>query len=119
MQISAVNSNSYQKQSFGLKIGNNVRDIVSSAFFHSRDVVNKPKIAEKTIARIERIKNMHDGYSLTTVLDGRHGEDFYRFYMTPLGMNKNCAKQIAQIPKNNSPILIIAKLEKALKKFNS
>lgn len=119
MQISAVNSNSYQKQSFGLKTGNIVNEIISTAYFHSMRAKNNPELVSKTIARIDRIKKMHDGFILTTLRDGNKDKDFYRFFLTPLGMNKNCSKQVATISSDMPSIVMLAKLEKALKKFNS
>ena len=117
MKISAVSQNNYHQQSFGLRIGNIVDGIMSCAYFQSHHIKGKPQIGPKTVERLNRIRKMHPEYRLTTYLDGSHGHDYYRFFVTPQDLNSTCSKEIARISNKLSPVVIVAKLEQALKKF--
>ena len=120
MKITSIGHGNNFNQSFGTGFDVTTSGIQSRARFDSfrRDAAKAT--SKKYEARISRIKNMYPDYSITASLEyDKHSAigDFYRFSIGPSQCNKKCAKLLKNIKADTPALVIMAQLERALKKI--
>ena len=121
MNISAI-SNNYNstKMAFGVALGGTVSNIVSNARFDAFKTKNPQRILT-TLQRIEDLKKMKNNFVLTAFLktcgheSGTH--EVYSFFMKPRNYCLTHSELIKEIPANTPPMIILAKIFKAVKNY--
>ena len=119
MKITGFEQNNNYRQSFGAGL-----DVITSAIqskarwsaFH-RDEIKAT--SDKFEARIAKIKNLHPNYYISAALENNKHTigDFYRFSLVPSHCNKSCAKFLKDIKADTPALVVMAQLERALRKF--
>lgn len=121
MNISTIgNGYNQTKTTFGVSLGNTVSGIVSKARFDAFKT-NNPQRIFTTLKRIEDLKNMKNNFVLTAFLKtSGHGKDtheVYSFFMKPRDYCLTHSELIKEIPANTPPMIILAKIFKAVKNY--